>query len=137
MTDLIKIERKRTILISISILLVSVYTIYSYSAVRSEVETGKLIQQLIRFLLTVVLLFFVYQGKNWARVLSIVLFSIAILGALFALLMVQAPTLYAKLPLLVMLVVYSVAVFHFGLSKSFKAFLDYQNDVTRGFDSGD
>lgn len=62
MNTLAKIGKKKTILISISILLVSIHTIYFYHSVRPEIESKKLIQQLIRFLLTIGLLIMVYRG---------------------------------------------------------------------------
>ena len=45
MNDLAKLGKTRTILILISILLVSIHTIYFYHSIRPEIETKKLIQQ--------------------------------------------------------------------------------------------
>lgn len=126
MNELIQQGRKRTILISISIILVSIHTIYFYHIVRPELDTKKLIQQLVRFVLTLGLLYAVYKGKKWAKNLSIVLFSIAILGALISVVTINTPIM-SKLPLLVMVFVYSMAAYHFGVSKSYKAFFNFQN----------
>ena len=126
MNELTKLGKKRTILISISILLVSIHTIYFYHSVRPEIESKKLIQQIIRFLLTIGLLLMVYKGKNWAKIVSIILFSLGLLGALFALGTLETP-LINKVPLLVMTFVYSMAIYHFGFAKSFKEFFKYQN----------
>jgi hypothetical protein len=128
MNELIKTGKKRTILISISVLLVSLHTIYFYHAVRPEIETKKLIQQIVRFLLTAGLLIAVFKGKKWAKIVSIVLFSLAILGAIAAMVAIESGSFVNKTPLLVMIFVYSVAVYHFGFSKSFKAFFDHQNE---------
>ena len=127
MNELIKTGKKRTILISMSILLVSLHTIYFYHAVMPEVETKKLVQQIIRLLLTVGLLVYVYKGKKWARIVSIVLFSLGVLGALTGLFLLESKPLINKTPLLVMLFVYAIAIHHFGFSQSFKAFYNYQN----------
>ena len=135
MTELIKTGKKRTILISISILLVSIHTIYLYHSVRPDVETKKLIQQAIRFLLTIGLLVLVYKGKNWAKIVSIVLFSFAIVGALIGLFTIQSESIIYKVPLIVMLFVYSIAVYHFGVSKGFKAFFEYQNGIKTDFEN--
>ncbi|MFY9308950.1 MAG: hypothetical protein WAQ28_07865 [Bacteroidia bacterium] len=91
-------------------------------------ETGikKLIQQIARFALTLGLLVFTYKGKKWAQVISIILFSLGILGALAGLITLDVPIINKTL-LFVMLFVYSMAVYHFGFSKSYKAFFDYQN----------
>ena len=129
MNELIKTGKKRTLLISMSLLLVSIHTIYFYHAARPEVETKKLIQQVIRFVLTIVLLAFVFKGKKWAKTTSIVLFLLAILGAFAALIITEGGSVIDKVPLLVMILVYSVAVYHFGFSNSFKAFFDYQNRI--------
>ena len=135
MNELIKTGKKRTILISISILLVSLHIIYFYHTVRPEIETKKLIQQIIRFLLTVGLLIVVYKGKQWAEIVSIVLFSLAILGALIGLMTIENESFVSKIPMLVMIFVYSMAVYHFGVSKSYKAFFEYQNSNRIGFGS--
>ena len=126
MNDLTKLGKKRTILISISILLVSIHTIYFYHSVRPEIESGKLIQQIIRFSLTVGLLIMVYKGKNWAKIVSIILFSLALLGVLVGLGTLDTPFVN-KIPLLVMVFVYSMAIYHFGFAKSFKEFFKFQN----------
>jgi hypothetical protein len=126
MNELTKIGKKRTILISISILLVSIHTIYFYHSVRPEIESKKLIQQLIRFSLTIGLLIMVYKGKNWAKIVSIILFSLALLGALVGLGTLDTPFIN-KIPLLVMIFVYSMAIYHFGFAKSFKEFFKFQN----------
>lgn len=127
MTDLIKTGRSRTIIISISTLLVSIYTIYLYHAVRPDVDTTKLTQQVVRFLLTVGLLIGVYKGKKWAKILALVLFSITGIASLVTILNPDISVII-KIPFMVMCFVYSLAVFHFGFSESFKAFYDYQND---------
>jgi hypothetical protein len=126
MNELTKIGKKRTILISISILLVSIHTIYFYHSVRPEIELKKLIQQLIRFSLTIGLLIMVYKGKNWAKIVSLILFSLALLGALIGLGTLDTPFMN-KIPLIVMIFVYSMAIYHFGFAKSFKEFFKFQN----------
>jgi hypothetical protein len=126
MNELTKIGKKRTILISISILLVSIHTIYFYHSLRPEIESKKLIQQLIRFSLTIGLLIMVYKGRNWAKIVSIILFSLALLGALVGLGTLETPFMN-KIPLLVMIFVYSMAIYHFGFAKSFKEFFKFQN----------
>ena len=127
MNELTKIGKKRTILISISILLVSIHTIYFYHSVRPEIDTKKLIQQLIRFSLTIGLLVMVYKGKNWAKIVSLILFTLGLLGALFGLGTVETHFMN-KMPFLVMIFVYSMAIYHFGFAKSFKEFFKFQNN---------
>lgn len=129
MTVLAQLGKKRTLLISISILIVSLHTIYYYHSVRPEIESKKLVQQIIRFVLTVALLVFLYKGKNWAKILSTVLFALGAIGAIIAVVIIDAP-FAGKIPLLVMTFVYSVAVYHFGFSESYKAFFHHQNKVS-------
>ena len=43
-----------------------------------------MVQQAIRFMLTVGLLIVVYKGKKWAKNLAVVLFLLGALGALFS-----------------------------------------------------
>ncbi|MFD1552901.1 hypothetical protein DNU06_07945 [Putridiphycobacter roseus] len=125
MEDLIALGRKRTILLSISILLVSVHTIYLYHATHPVVETKKIVQQAIRFLLTILLLVMIYKGKKGAKIIGIVLFSLGLLGALIGLFMIDKPFL-AKTPLLVMSMVYALAIYFFSANSSFKAFFESQ-----------
>lgn len=127
MNDLTIIGKKRTLLISISILLVSLHTIYFYHVIRPELESKKLIQQIIRFILTTVLLLGAYKGKKWAKLLSIILFSIAIIGAFTTIIKLETSSFINKIPIIVMILVYAMAVYHFAISKSYKAFFDFQN----------
>lgn len=137
MRELVITGKKRTILIAISILIISIHTIYNYQSIIPDIETKKLIQQAIRFLLTIGLLVFVYKGKKWAKIVSIILFSTAALGALIALFTIENESITHKLPLTVMLFVYSMAVYHFGISKSFNAFYEYQNGNKTDFENED
>ncbi|WP_299123414.1 DUF4240 domain-containing protein [uncultured Tenacibaculum sp.] len=132
MNHLINTGKKRTILISISILLISIHTIYFYHSVRPEIEVKKLISQLVRFSLTLGLLIMVHKGKSWAKNISLVLFSIAVLIASVSFFTINAPILN-KTPLIVMIFIYSMAIHHFGFSSSYKAFFDFQNSGTRSF----
>jgi hypothetical protein len=126
MNEIIKIGKKRTVLVSISILLVSIHTIYFYHAVRPEIEEKKLIQQIIRFLLTSGLLYLIYIGKNWAKKIVIALFTFSIVFACYSLFTIKTSNIN-KLPLVTMVLVYSFAIYHFLFSKSFEEFQEYQN----------
>lgn len=130
MNYLEQIGKRKTILISISILLVKLHTIYFYNSVVPEIETKKIIQQIIRFLLTIGLLVMIYRGKNWAKNIFIILFSIGIFGAIYGVFS-DSESIILKIPFIVMIIVYSAAIYHFGFSKSFKAFSDYQNRKNR------
>ena len=125
MTELINLGKKRTLLISLSILLVSIHTIYFYNVSVLEIEPTKLFQQFIRLSLTIGLLLMVYKGKNWARIIAIILFAFGVLGAIFGFITTDTYFLN-KTPFLVMIFVYGMAVYHFSFSKSFKAFFESQ-----------
>jgi|SRR5690606_23109168 hypothetical protein len=125
MTQLEKLGKKRTILISISVLLVSLHTIYYYQSILPEIDVRKLVQQMIRFAFTVLLLYHVYKGKNWAKIVMIILFSLGSLIGIVSLFLLEQD-IVLKIPLLVMIIVYSLSVYHFS-SKSYKAFAKYQN----------
>lgn len=134
MEELISIGRKRTILISISILMVTIHTIYYYHAIWPEIETKKLVEQGIRLVLTMGLLIFTFQGRKWARITSIVLFSLATLGAIAGV-VTMAGSFANKIPLLVMIFVYSMSIYHFGFSKYYKAFFESQNRMRNGIEN--
>jgi hypothetical protein len=110
MDDLIKLGKRRTILVSISILLVSLHTIYFYQAVRPEIEPAKLVQQSIRFLLTAGLLWMTYKGKDWSKIATVVLFSFGILGVVYGLTEMVGP-MVIRIPFGVM----DSCVFFWGL----------------------
>ncbi len=122
MNEVAKTGKRRTLLISVSILLVSIHTIYFYHAVRLDIDAKKLIQQIVRFLLTGGLLVLVYKGKTWAKNVSLVLFSLATISSLIGLFTLET-NLVNKVPLMVMVFVYTLSTYHFGFSKSFKAFI--------------
>jgi hypothetical protein len=130
MNELAKKGKYRTLLIFLSILLVSIHTIYFYHSVRPEIETKKLIQQIIRFCLTIGILYFIYIGKNWAKNLSIILFILATIGAIYGLLNFETP-LIIKSPFIVMILVYSIAIYHLQFSKSFKEFIKFQQTTNQ------
>lgn len=132
MNLLVKEGRRNMLLVSASILLVSIHTIYFYHSVRPEIEEKKLLQQGVRFLLTIGLLIMIYQGKKWAIIVATVLFSLAIATAVFGMFFVEGPWV-GKIPLAVMVFVYSWALLVFNRSNGFKAFLVYQR--TKATDS--
>ena len=123
MNDLAKQGKITTTRVFASVLLISIYTIASYNLIMENVETKKLVQQIIRFCFTLLLMYFVFKGKKWAVVVFTVLFSIGIITALLALLLKIPFT--GKIPFLVMVLIYAVAVYHLNFSKSFKEYFKY------------
>lgn len=108
--------------------MVSLHIIYNYNSVFVDVEAKKVGQQIVRFVLTIGILIMVYKGKNWARITLLVLFSVVNILALISLFTIEYEIL-ARTPIIVMIIVYSVAIYHFGFSRSFKAFSLYQNKI--------
>lgn len=126
MTELAHKGKIMTIRVFASMLLISIYTIVTYNIVVPNVETKKLIQQIVRFSFTVLIMYFVFQGKIWAKNLMSVLCGIAIIGGLIA--MFTPITFVQKIPLIVMIIIYLFALFHFNYSISFK---EYFNHITK------
>ncbi|WP_181256209.1 DUF4240 domain-containing protein [Aurantibacter aestuarii] len=58
--------------------------------------------------------------------MSLILFSLALLGALIGLGTLDTPFMN-KIPIIVAIFVYSMAIYHFGFAKSFKEFFKFQN----------
>ena len=125
MTPLQQRGRKRTIAAIISILLVSLYSIYIYQSVVPEFKLSKLISQIIRFILTCGLMYLVFIGKKWARTVSLILFSLAVIMAVSFIFSSNFSPLQ-EIPLYVMIFVYADAIYYFGFSESYKAFAEYQ-----------
>jgi len=113
---------KRTVLISIMILIISSYTIF-YDNFILENDIEKLTRDLTRLLFTVILLYLTYQGRNWARILFVILFSIGLVGALYSLFWRNVAT---KIPFAIMIVAYPFALYHFTYAKSYRAFVLHQ-----------
>lgn len=125
MNQLAKKGRNQAISLVFSVLLISMFTIAFYSIRTDSVDAKKLVQQIIRFGLTLLLIYFLFQGKNWARITMIVLFLLGAIAALAALLL-PVPML-AKTPFLVMALIYSLGAYLLYFSRAFKAYFDYLN----------
>lgn len=123
MTELAHKGKIMTIRVFASMLLISIYTIVTYNIVVPNVETTKLIQQIVRFSFTVLIMYFVFQGKNWAKNLMSILCGLAIIGGLIAI--VSPINFVQKIPLIVMILIYSFALYHFNYSPSFKEYFNY------------
>ena len=130
MNELARQGRSQTIAISISIILISMFVIAFYHIPQDSVDPKKFFQQIVRFVLTLVLLYFLFQGKNWARITLLVLFSLAILSSLI-LLFIPVP-LAAKVPFLVMIIIYGLGAYNLYFSRSFKAYFAYLNSKNNG-----
>ena len=129
MNELARHGRGQTIAISISIILISMFVIAFYHIPQDSVDPKKFFQQIVRFVLTLALLYFLFKGKNWARITLLVLFLLAILSGLI-LLFIPFPVA-AKIPILVMIIIYGLGTYKLYFSKSFKAYFTYLNTKNR------
>ena len=129
MNELARHGRGQTIAISISIILISMFVIAFYHIPQDSVDPKKFFQQIVRFVLTLALLYFLFKGKNWARITLLVLFLLAILSGLI-LLFIPFPVA-AKIPILVMIIIYGLGAYNLYFSKSFKAYFTYLNSKNR------
>lgn len=125
MNELARQGRSQTIAISISVILISMFVIAFYHIPHDSVDAKKFFQQIVRFVLTLALLYFLFQGKNWARIILLVLFLLAMLSG-FILLFLPIP-LAGKVPLLVMIIIYGLGAYNLHFSRSFKAYFTYLN----------
>lgn len=123
MNELAKQGRNKALSIFLSVVLISIYTIVTYNILAENIETKKITQQIVRFLLTLVLIYSVMKGKNWAIISMSILLSLGILLSLIALLAIG--TAPGMIPLLVTIYIYSMAIYHLNFTKSFKAYLNY------------
>ncbi|MXN92629.1 hypothetical protein GR160_15475 [Flavobacterium sp. Sd200] len=117
--------RNFTIRIFASVLLISIYTIVTYQLLLEHTDTKKLVQQIIRFGLTILLMYFVFKGKKWAVNVITVLFSLSIFISAISIFSVAWP---GHIPLLVMIAIYSIAVYHLNYSENFKTYFTYLQD---------
>lgn len=123
MNDLARKGKIFTIRVFASVLLLSLYIIVSYNIIIDNMEVGKLIQQIIRFGLTLLLMYLILKGKSWAIFALTVLSIISAIGALIS--------LFGEFPLLgkglflTILLIHSLVIYHLNFSKSFKEYLIY------------
>ncbi len=136
---LIHIGRKRTFWISISILSISIYTIFHFLYFKYKSHpyykmwfTNRLIIEVIISTIFTFLLSLTYNGKEWAKQLAIIFLSIGVFMS----------TIYISTNLnyigncysyfnptvsLITIFIYLIGILHFAFSKSFKVFSKYQN----------
>jgi len=126
MTELVKQGKQRTIGVAISMLSVSLIGIILYHVSNSDIGSTKVLSQIIRFSLTIALLVEAYKGKKWAKVVTIILAGLAVLTSIGTVIGLEG-SLLGKIPFIIMAVVYGITIYHFGFSKSFKAFYAFQN----------
>lgn len=116
-----------TILIDI---FTNIFTFITYSSNGFAAEaTTKLVQVGVRFALTVLLLYFLYNGKNWAKVLIIVFTAIGGVSAAMSLIV------YFTYIMFVMSVAYIAIAITLIASKNIKYFFQYQNNDFSSLDA--
>lgn len=114
----------RIILVSLLIsIFTNIFTFITYSSNGLAAEaTTKLVQGGVRFALTGLILYFLYNGKKWAKVLLIVLTALAGISAATSLIV------YFSYFMLVMSVAYITIAITLIVSKNVKCFFQYQNN---------
>lgn len=123
MNELALIGRNHTIRVFASILLISIYSIVTSNIAADSIESNKIVQQIVRFGLTVMLMYFIFKGKKWAAIVLSVLCVLAVILAVISLFLpVPLP---AKIPMVVMIFIYSMTVYHLNFSNSFKEYFHY------------
>lgn len=112
--------KSRTHWIFVAMLMVSINVIIDYQMAVEHIDEKKLFQQVTRFLLTVLLMYFVLRAKQWAVIVMTVVCGLGILVALFALGM-DVP-LVRKIPIVVPIVIYGACIYHLNFTRSFKEY---------------
>lgn len=117
--------KSRFISFSISVLLISLFTILLYQQNVENIPTSKYFSQGVRFVLTGALLYQVYLGKLWAKKVMIVLL---LLGSLWGILALMTfPTMMALIIFGSMIFTYCYFIYFLYMSEDFIAFFEYQN----------
>ncbi len=104
-------------------ILFSIYVSVSYHISLGYVDGSKLVVHIVRFLLTLIILYLVFQGYSWARNLFSVLIAIGIV-------MLVPPVfndvpLVNKIPLFTGLLIYSLTLYRLNFSPNSKAYFAY------------
>ena len=126
--DMVNKGRKMVTALIVVILLVDIITVASVSSIyavsgRADLASFKLLQGIFRFILTGLLMFYLYKGHRWAKWLSAVLFGLGGFVALVSLVSIF------NLVLLTMGLVYAFFCISLIASGSVNKFLQYQRGV--------
>jgi hypothetical protein len=85
----------------------------------------KMSQDIIRLILEIGLYYAIFLGKNWARIIMTILFSLGIFISVVSMI-----SLFGKTPgafiMLILVIVYGFAIYFFNLDKDFKSFFENQ-----------
>lgn len=138
---LISIGKKRTLWVSYSMLILSIYIIgfYSYYVIK-YLPTYDLIflkvdaaLETIKLILFSILLKYIYKGKIWAKqvLMATLIFDIVIsLKQIATTLSLSSDfSKINKINLLSSIFIYCLAILHFNFSKSFNVFTEHQNSI--------
>ena len=126
-----EIQRGRTIVVAI---IVSTLTFSLLVAITYNLHFGptKILIHIIRFLLAITLLWFLYKGYNWARWVNIVLFTMAGVFTILSGIELMTKFLFG-LTMVIMSVVYLGSASFLLFSSNVTAFLNYQKSKMKKY----
>ena len=117
--------KKKTRMVISVVMLASLATILLCLRNGSVTGNTHLPELMLRFFLTAGLMYAVYLGKQWARVLTVILFSFGLLWSLAGIFR-SWPYLMGMSEDGILFAAYFIAVYHFAFSGSFVAFQNWQ-----------
>ncbi|MGN8059805.1 hypothetical protein ACTJKN_26240 [Pedobacter sp. 22163] len=106
-----------------SMLLFSIYVLVTYHVALGYIDKSKLVVQVIRLVLTGLMLYLVFKGYSWARNLFTVLTALSMLILIPAIFNDSA--IENKIPLFTGLIIYSLALYRVNFLASAKAYFEY------------
>lgn len=124
MNELVQQGKKSTLIISIGVLIASLSNVYLYHLFNPEVGVFTIIWQVIQLLFMLSVLAEAFKGKRWAKIVVMILCFLSAFGSLWTGFTLESSILL-KLPFLTFVIIYGMAFFHFGFSKSYKAFSEF------------
>ena len=89
--------------------------------------TGELLTHVIRFTLTVLLCYFLYNGKNWARIVIIILSGLATVSGAYGTMLFLSQNFFGVMIFLVYTVVYGYNTITLFSSKYVKEYMSQSN----------
>ena len=126
MDELVQDGKGKFKAVALTLLGMSLYVIISYHVVNEMVDQGRLVKQVVRFGLEILLLILIYRGVRWARLLFSFLLGIGVIG--FGVLLFMGGMNTDFVSLILMIVIYSNAIYAFNFSPSVAAFMKYQRN---------
>ncbi len=125
MNKLAKEGKQKTMQTFGLLIVISIIVSIEYHLAFGQINSFKLFQQIIRLVFTVLLMYFILEGKDWARYLYLIFMVLSLLFLLAMLFSDNLP-LDAKIFMGFMGITYGLNIYQLAFAENFKEYLKYK-----------